>query len=120
MVGWPVVWERTTANRQAMLDRSPQAKVYYCDEFSTSETLVYYPGKHKSLPDKSQPYSVEAHNAELRQSLARLARKSRCFSRCIQALWRSVNLLGFAWNRPQLYKPRFPAYPAHLRNSLYP
>jgi IS1 family transposase len=32
------------------------------------------------MPDKSQTYSVEADNAELRPYLARLARRSRCFS----------------------------------------
>jgi len=56
------------------------------------------------MSDKSQTYSVEAENAELRHYLARLARKSRCFSRCILALARAVNLFLFAWNRRQLFK----------------
>ena len=105
---------------QAMLDRSPQATRYFSDEFATYEALVYYPGKHKALPNKSQTYSVEALNAELRHYLARLARKSRCFSRSLLALWRSVKRFVFACNRRQLYKRAFPKYPAHVRDFLYP
>ena len=66
------------------------------------------------MSDKSQTYSVEAENAELRHYLARLARKSRCFSRCIHALARAVKPFVFAWNRRQLFKRALPAYPAHV------
>ena len=119
-MGWDVVWQRTYEPMQAILDRSPQTKRYYSDAFSTYETLVYYPGKHRSMPDKSQTYSVEADNAELRHYLARLARRSRCFSRCIHALWCAVKLFVYAWNRRQLYKRAFPKYPAHVREFVYP
>lgn len=115
-----MVWERTTGPLQAMLDRSPQAQQYYSDEFSTYPSLIYYPGHHRALPDKSQTYSVEADNAELRHYLARLARRSRCFSRCIHALWRSVKLFVFAWNRRQLFKRAFPKLPAHVKDFVYP
>ena len=60
-------------NMQALLDRSPFAHQYYSDAFATYETLVYAPGVHTALPNKSQTYSVEADNAELRHYLARLA-----------------------------------------------
>ncbi len=96
IVGWDVVFEHDYDHRQALLDRSPQAKQYYSDAFAVYDTLVYYPGRHRALPDKSQTYSVEADNAELRHYLARLARNSRCFSRCIHALWRLVKLFVFA------------------------
>jgi IS1 family transposase len=120
IVGWDVVWDRTTDIMQAMLDRSPQAAVYYSDDFSTYHALVYYPGTHCVRRDKSQTYSVEADNAELRHYLARLGRKSRCFSRSIQALWRSIKLFVFAWNRRQLFKHQFPGYPVHLKDFVYP
>ena len=120
IVGWDVVWERTEEALQAMLDDSPQAKVYYSDQFSTYDTLIYFPGKHRSFPNKSQTYSVEADNAELRHYLARLVRKSRCFSRCIHALWRAVKLFVYAWNRRQLHKRAFPKYPAHVRDFACP
>lgn len=84
IVGWDVVWERTTPVMQAMLDRGPQAEQYYSDLFNTYGTLVYLPGHHEFIDDKSQTYSVEGDNAELRHYLARLGRKSRCFSRSIR------------------------------------
>ena len=119
-MGWDVVWERTTEVMQALLDRTPQAYFFFSDEFSTYGTLVYYPALHQMLPDKSQTYSVEADNAELRHYLARLARKSRCFSRSIHALWRAVKLFVFAWNRRQLYKRTYPAYPAFVYDFISP
>ena len=120
IVGWDVVFERDYDQMQAMLDRSPQAKQYYSDAFAVYDTLVYYPGHHRAVLDKSQTYAVEADNAELRHYLARLARKSRCFSRCIHALWRAGKLFVFAWNRRQLHKRAYPNYPAHVRDFVYP
>lgn len=120
IVGWDVVWERTSTHLQAMLDRAPFARQYYSDAFVTYRTLVYSPGCHTAMTDKSQTYSVEADNAELRHYLARLVRRSRCFSRCIHALWRSVKRFVFAWNRRQLFKRAFPNAVAHVRNFVYP
>ena len=115
-----MVWERTEQVLPTMLDRSPHAYFYFSDQFATYDTLVYYPARHQALPDKSQTYSVEADNAELRHYLARLARKSRCFSRCIHALWHAVKLFVFAWNRRQLHKRRFPNYPAFVYEFVTP
>lgn len=42
--------------------------------------------------NKSKTYSVEGDNAEFRHYLARLTRRSRYFSKCIEALRRSVEL----------------------------
>ncbi len=114
------MWERERDRLQALLDGSPQATDYYSDAFLLYQSLIYYPGHHQALADKSQTYSVEADNAELRHYLARLARKSRCFSRCIDALRRAVKLFVFAWNRRQLFKRAHPQYPAHLMDFVYP
>lgn len=115
-----MVWERTRSVVQKMLDSSPQAVRYYSDEFPTYKSLVYYPGHHQSLPDKSQTYSVEGDNAELRHYLARLARRSRCFSRCPAALECAVKLFVFCFNQRQLYKRAHPRYSAHLIDFLCP
>lgn len=82
--------------------------------------LVYYPGKHQALPNKSQTYAVEADNAELRHYLARLGRRSRCFTRAIQALRDAVKLFVYAWNRRQLFRRAHPKYPAYLSDFAYP
>ena len=103
-----------------MLDASPQAVWYYSDLFPPYQALVYTPGVHTPMPDKSETYRVEGVNAELRHYLARLARRSRCFSRCLQALRRAVKLFVFAWNRRQLYRQRFPHYPTSLIDFVCP
>ena len=72
------------------------------------------------MPDKSETYSVEGDNAELRHYLARLARRSRCFSRCKIALTRAVKLFILAFNRRQLYKQKYPQYPTDLIDFIYP
>ena len=86
IVDWAVSEARTPEALRAMLDRAPQAKHYYSDGYTHYSTLIYTPGTHTAVLDKSQTYFVEANNAELRHYLARLARKSRCFSRCLRAL----------------------------------
>jgi insertion element IS1 protein InsB len=118
IIGWSVQPERTQTDLQAMLDTSPQAVWYYSDLFATYKTLLYTPGTHTPMPDKSETYRVEGMNAELRHYLARLARRSRCFSRCIHALRRAIRLFVYAWNRRQLYRQTYPDYPAHLIQFL--
>ncbi len=114
ILAWRVDGERSEALLQAMVDEAPQAKFYYSDLFATYRTLVYTPGRYTPMPDKSETYRVEGDNAELRHYLARLARRSRCFSRCIHALRRAVKLFVYLWNCRQLYRLRYPHYPAHL------
>ena len=105
---------------QAILDRGPGARRYFSDEYNTYGPLVYYPGRHQFVADKSETYAVEADNAELRHNLARLARKSRCFSRCLRALWRAVKLFVYSWHRRQLYRRAFPGYPTHVADFVCP
>ena len=120
IVGWAIAAERSSDLLQQMVDAAPQAAFYFSDLFAPYKSLVYTPGIHTPMPDKSVTYRVEGMNAELRHYLARLARQSRCFSRCMKALCRAVKLFVFAWNRRQLYRQRFPRYPAHLIDFVCP
>ena len=120
ILSWRVEAQRAHHTLQAMIDEAPQARYYYSDLFAPYLHLLYAPGIHTPMPNKSETYRVEGDNAELRHYLARLARKSRCFSRCIQALRRAIKLFVFAWNRRQLYRHRFPGYPAHLIDFVCP
>ena len=72
------------------------------------------------MPNKSQTFRVEGMNAELRHYLARLARRSRCFSRCQQAFGFAIQLFVFAWNRRQLHRQAFPGYTFHLMDFVCP
>lgn len=120
IIGWGIVHERTYETMQPILDGSPQAVSYHTDAFPTYETLVYFPGRLYTHTDKSQTFSVEADNAEIRHYLARFARASRCFSRSLDALRRALKIFIYAWNRRQLHIRQFPRYPAHVKDFVYP
>ncbi len=79
ILGWEVVWDRS---QEAILDRVPKAHWYFRDAFNIYEALWYRGGRYAVSDGKTDTYSVEADNAELRHCLARLARVSRCFFCC--------------------------------------
>ena len=114
------MWERTQDAIQQMVDEAPKAKWYYSDGFDAYARLWYHFGRYEVSGGKSDTYSVEGDNADLRHYLARLARQSRCFSRCPYALHCAIRLFAFCYNRRQLYKQRYPHYPAHIMNFLSP
>jgi insertion element IS1 protein InsB len=113
-LGFRVVWQRTQAATQEMVDQAPKARRYYSDAFDIYDRLWYHWGVYEVSPGKTETFSVEADNAELRHYLARLARRSRCFSRCPEALKAALKLFMYCFNRRQLYKQRFPSYTAHV------
>jgi insertion element IS1 protein InsB len=119
-LGWAVVWVRTQEAIQLMIDDAPKAKWYYSDGFDAYKWLWYHFGRYEVSQGKSETYSVEGDNAELRHYLARLARKSRCFSRCPYALQCALRLFVYCFNSRQLYKLRFPNYPAHVMDFVNP
>lgn len=86
----------------------------------TYASLGYYPGVYAVSEGKKDTYSVEGNNAELRHYLARLARRSRCFSRCPLALCHALRLVFFAFNSRQLYQAAQPQYPAHVFEFVAP
>ena len=108
-----VVYERNWYSLQDLVDQAAPAHHYFSDGFATYAQLMY-PGKFAAVLDKSQTYAVEADNAELRHYLARLGRRSRCFSRDLWALGRAVALFVYAWNRRQMQKRKYPTLPAHV------
>ena len=117
IVGFAVCRERTVEILQSVIDAAPKAENYYTDGFLMYQDLSYW-GNHKMLKDKSETYSVEGGNSDLRHYLARLARSSRCFSRCYKALARAVELFVYFYNQRQLRKRRLPKYPAYLAENL--
>jgi len=98
---------------QSVVDSAPPAARYFSDAFNTYRELCWW-GEHTSRYDKSETYSVEGDNAELRHYLARLTRKSRCFSKCINALRRAVELFVWCWNKRQSHKLQHPRYPSNI------
>ena len=101
------VFQRSQDIGQQMLRQAP-AEQYYSDMFPMYDSLSYRKGFHLSLFDKSETYSVEADNAELRHYLTRLTRRNRCFSRCIAWLNRHLKAFAHAWNLRQIHNLAHP------------
>lgn len=103
-----------------MVDDAPKAKWYFSDGFDAYARPWYHYGRYEVSQGKIDTYSVEADNAELSHCLARLARKSRCFSHCPYALECALKLFVFSFNRRQLHKQMFPTYQAHIKDFVNP
>ena len=103
---------------QAVVDQAPAAR-YFSDGFNGYPTLLYTHGPHQVARGKSQTYSVESVNADLRHYLARLGRRSRCFSRCIEALRRAVRVFVFCHNQRQLWRRQRPKYPVAFNQPIH-
>ena len=117
IVAWAVRLNRTPELMQSVVDSAPHAARYYSDAFNTYRELSWW-GTHQAMYDKSQSYSVEGTNADLRHYPARLGRRSRCFSRCIRALTRAVYLFARCYDARQIRKRKCPRYPAPLATMI--
>lgn len=73
-MSWQVVTTRTAATLQPIIDDAPAVFQYCTDGFSTYETLNYHQGLHLVADGKSQTYSVDGGNADLRDYLTRGAK----------------------------------------------
>ena len=110
--------ERTHEALQELVIAAPSAGAGYHSDGFEAYAALWYPAPHEVAPGKSQTYSVEGANADLRHYLARLGRRSRCFSRCLKALRRAVDLFVFCHNRRQRFKRAHPHLPAHLADFV--
>jgi IS1 family transposase len=107
IVGAQVLEERSWDHMQAYADELPPSNRYCTDELSVYNELLWPPnpaGGNSSYivsHSKEETYTIGGVNADLRTYLGRLHRRSRCFSRCIQALRRAVRLFVWHYNRRQ-------------------
>ena len=100
IVGCCVMKERSWVAMQQFVDRLPTASRYCSDALAVYEELIWPDGStHVVSQKKEQTYTIESLNADLRTYLGRLKRRSRCFSRCWQALARAVRLFVWHYNR---------------------
>ena len=120
ILAWKVSKRRTGFEFQEMLAESAQEHDYYSDDHQGYKNVLYSPAIQHPMQDKSETYSVEGSNADLRHYLARLRRRLRCFSRCEQALQNAVKIFVFAYNSRQLFKQRYPKYNPPLMSFSTP
>ena len=102
VVGFRVLRERSWEAMQELVDELPAAQSYCTDQFSLYADLDWPScGVHVVSKGKTDTHTIESLNANLRHYLGRLRRKSRCFSRSIEALIRAVRMFVWHYNRRQ-------------------
>jgi IS1 family transposase len=117
LVGWVATPERTPEVMQQVADAGPEAATTYSDGYEGYVGLMYA-GQHVVSAGKDDTYTVEGVNADLRHYLARLARRTRCFSRSLEALKTAIKLFAYYFNRRCLERLAHPEY-AHTM-PLFP
>ena len=86
LVGFDVSMEKSAKYIQGLVDNAPDAK-NYCSDGYVGYLDVVYPGVHiRNQRDKSDTFTVEGVNADLRHYIPILARRSRCFPRSLETL----------------------------------
>jgi IS1 family transposase len=94
-----VARDKSPERIQAMVDRAPTAKKYCTDGYLGYCNVVYW-GEHvRNARDKSDTYTVEGVNADLRHYIPVLARKSWCFARKLETLFSVVAVFAEAYNK---------------------
>ena len=113
IVGFDVAFDKSPTRIQKIVDKSPEAKKYCLDGW-TGYVDVIYPGRHiRNCRDKSDTYTVEGVNADLRHYIPVLARRSRCFPRKLETLKAVVAVFACAYNKFGVAKMKF-------RQNLHP
>lgn len=98
IVGYNIAFDKSPERIQKIVDNAPEAN-YYCSDGYQGYINVIYPGEHiRNIHDKSNTYTVEGVNADLRHYIPILARKSRCFCRKIETLKAVVTVFVKAYN----------------------
>jgi len=99
IVGFDVAYDKSSQRIQTIIDTSPPAKKY-CTDGYLGYVDVIYPGQHiRNIRDKSNTFTVEGVNADLRHYIPILARRSRCFARKIETLKAVLTVFIDAYNR---------------------
>jgi IS1 family transposase len=115
VVGFRVLGERSWEAMQELVDELPPAHRYCTDQFSLYADLDWpNNSNHVVSEGKRDTHTIESLNANLRHYLGRLRRRSRCFSRCMEALNRAVRL--FVWHYKQ--RQRLLMLNPHYRGGL--
>ena len=107
IVGYDVAFDKSSQRIQKIVDNGPKAE-YYCTDGYRGYVDIVYPGKHiRNIHNKSDTFTVEGINADLRHYIPILRRKSRCFSRNIETLRAVLDLFVQAYNAFGIAKMKF-------------
>ena len=85
IVGHKVSESKDVEIIQSIADTAPKAANYHSDGYSAYSETLYY-GNHFAHYDKSETYTVEGVNSDLRRYIPGFARHSKCFYRKIETV----------------------------------
>lgn len=108
IVGYDIAFDKSKERIQKLVDDSPKAEHYYSDGYSAYNEVCYY-GTYTSLNNKSQTYTVEGVNSDLRHYIPPLRRKSKCFFRSIDTAKSVFKIFVNAFNNFALHKFLYPS-----------
>jgi IS1 family transposase len=98
IIGFEVQQDKSAYHIQNIVDGAPWAETY-CTDGYVAYLDVVFPGEHiRNMRDKSDTFTVEGVNADLRHYIPVLARRSRCFCRKLETLWAVVEVFVHAYN----------------------
>ena len=107
IVGFDVAFDKSPERIQAIVDEAPEAKKY-CSDGYLGYIDVAYPGEYvRNARDKSDTFTVEGVNADLRHYIPVLARRSRCFARKLETLQSVLEVFVEAYNKFGVAKMKF-------------
>ena len=99
IVGFAVTSDKSSCHIQEIVDCALEAD-YYCTDGYVGYLDVIYPGRHiRNISNKSDTFTVEGINADIRHYIPVLARRSRCFCRRIETLEAVLAVFIDAYNK---------------------
>ena len=107
IVGFDVAFDKSPERIQAIVDSSPWVE-RYCTDGYLGYVDIIYSGEHiRNIRDKSDTFTVEGVNADLRHYIPLLKRRSRCFARKLETLRAVLEVFIDAYNRFGVAKMKF-------------
>ncbi len=113
IVGFDITFDKSRERFQRVVDNSVKARQYYYVAYS-AYAEVHYEGTHTSLKNKSQTYTVEGLNSDLRHYIPSLRRKSKCFFRSLETAKAVLKIFVNSFNLFAHAKKSFP----HLKSAF--
>ena len=115
IIGYDIACDKSTERIQDIVDNSPKANNYHSDGYQSYQELYYHGGKHHAHYDKSETYTVEGVNSDLRKYIPFLQRRSKCFLRSLETAKTVLNIFVYAYNQFGEAKRKYPK----LKNALH-
>ena len=99
IVGLDAAYDKSPERIQQIVDSAYDAEKYCTDGYGGYIDAAY-PGKHvRNIHNKNDTFTVEGVYADLRHYIPLLARRNRCFARCLDTLRVVLRVFIDAYNR---------------------